>query len=112
MKCIIKGDFLKARREELGLTIQEVADFVGADKSSVSRWESGATKNMRLDYADKLAVILRVDARELIEIEDDKSPGLAGLSKKKRDFIASVYDMTDDQVELIQRLVDQIKGRN
>ena len=35
------NELIKARRQELGLTIREVADRVGVGPSTVSRWESG-----------------------------------------------------------------------
>ena len=34
-------NFLRRRREELNLTLEEVADYVGVSTSTVSRWETG-----------------------------------------------------------------------
>ena len=38
---------LKARREDLGLTLDEVAALVGVNNSTVSRWERGDIQNMK-----------------------------------------------------------------
>lgn len=111
MKCVLRGDFIRERREALGYSLQDIADQLGIDRSTVSRWETGITKNLRLDYAGKIAELLRVDPRDFIDFVDENSPSIPGLSERKKAFIASVYDMTDEQVELLQRLVDQIKGR-
>lgn len=35
---------IKNRREELGLTIKQIADAVGVSEGTVSRWESGNIK--------------------------------------------------------------------
>ena len=62
---------IKARRLELGLTLQEVADKVGVDKSTVFFWEKGRTSKMKLDYLLALAKALRVDASSLMFEELD-----------------------------------------
>lgn len=51
---------ISARRKELGLTLDEVAAFVGVNKGTVSRWESGEIDNMRRDKIAKLAEVLKV----------------------------------------------------
>ena len=51
---------ISARRKELGLTLDEVAAFVGVNKGTVSRWESGEIDNMRRDKIAKLAKVLKV----------------------------------------------------
>lgn len=51
---------IAARRKELGLTLGEIAAFVGVNKGTVSRWESGGIDNMRCDKLEKLAAILQV----------------------------------------------------
>lgn len=54
------NEILSERRKELGLTLDEVATFVGVNKATVSRWESGGIDNMRLDKIPKLAEILKL----------------------------------------------------
>lgn len=55
------NELIKARRQELGLTVREVADRVGVGPSTVSRWESGNIANMRRDKISKLAKVLDLD---------------------------------------------------
>lgn len=54
------GEFLKERRLQLGLTLEEVGDYVGVGKSVVSKWERGAIKTVRHDKVPKIARILQV----------------------------------------------------
>lgn len=61
--------FLKNRREELKLSQQEVAEFVGITKSAISRWESGDIKNMGIDKLKKLSEILRIDPITIINYD-------------------------------------------
>lgn len=51
---------IKSRREELGLTLQDIGDFIGVSKATVQRYESGEIKNLKLESTEKLAIILNV----------------------------------------------------
>ena len=42
-------DKIKARRKELGLTLEDVGQIVGVSKTTIQRWESGEIKNQRRD---------------------------------------------------------------
>ena len=42
-------DILKNRRIELNLTLKDVAEKVGVNEGTISRWESGEIANMRRD---------------------------------------------------------------
>ena len=43
------NNFLKQRRNELGLTLEEVGKKVGVSKGTVQKWESGFIDNMKRD---------------------------------------------------------------
>ncbi len=60
---------IKARRQELGLTLEEVGRFVGVSKGTVKKWESGFIKNMRRDKIVKLANILNASPMEFLSDE-------------------------------------------
>ena len=56
---------LRKRRLELDLTLKEVADFVGVNEGTVSRWETVNIKNMRIDKLYRLSTILKVDILQI-----------------------------------------------
>ena len=58
---------LKQRRQELGLTLEEVGEACGVGKSTVRKWETGAIKNMRRDKVLLLAKKLQVDPILIID---------------------------------------------
>ena len=51
---------MKNRRLELGKTLQDVADHVGTNKGTVSKWENGSIDNIKIDKIEKLSEALRV----------------------------------------------------
>ena len=57
---------IKARRIELGLTLEDVAQAVGVGRSTVQRWESGLIRNMGRDKIAKLAAVLQISPVELV----------------------------------------------
>lgn len=62
---------IKNRREELGLTIKQIADAVGVSEGTVSRWESGNIKNMKRDKIAALSQVLQIPPRILMGWEDE-----------------------------------------
>lgn len=57
---------IKNRREELGLTLQDVGDYLGVTKATVQRYESGEIKNIKLESIEKLAKILKISPAYLM----------------------------------------------
>ncbi len=90
---------INAKRKELGLTLEEIAKYVGVSKSTVKKWESGYIKNMRRDKIAKLATILDVPAVDILT-SDDISPKhlppnvelTAPLEKQFAELLKSAFD--------------------
>lgn len=62
------GDFLRALRNEKGMTQEDLAEKFGVSSRSVSRWENGNTMP-ELGLLVELAVFYDVDIKEMIEGE-------------------------------------------
>lgn len=63
-------DKLKGRRQELGLTLKDIAEKVGVSEGTVSRWESGDIANMRRDKIVKLADALQISPSVIMGWDD------------------------------------------
>ncbi len=61
------GSFIRERRRELGLTLDDVAAEVGVSHQAISQLERGERTGMRMITARKLARVLRVSADELMD---------------------------------------------
>lgn len=64
------GELLAAQRERLGLSQQDVADRLGTNKSTISRYESGNIDNMRRDRIYKLSDILQLSTKVIMNWDD------------------------------------------
>lgn len=67
------SDWIKDRRKQLGLTLDDVATTVGVSKTTVMRWETGDIKNMRRDRIDALSRVLQCSNRDIINFQDSIS---------------------------------------
>lgn len=106
---------LKQRREELGLSQEDIAQKVNVTRGTVSKWEKGDISNMKRDKIASYSKILRINPLELIGIDPIKSDvGSnsynyfdAGLSAGA---LMDVDPFTDQDVETIT-LSDVIMGK-
>ena len=60
------NELIKKRRQELNLTLEDVADYVGVGKSTVRKWEVGMIENMRRDNLVRLAAVLEITPLDLL----------------------------------------------
>ena len=86
---------IKNRRIELGLTLLDVAKYVGVSEATVSRWESGDIANMKRDKISLLAEVLRIspllimgyditqENNNEISIDNMEKWGIRPVEKKK-----------------------------
>lgn len=80
------GDIMHARRQELGLTLEEVGDYVGVGKSTVRKWEHGEIENMKRDKIALLSKILKLSPLTFItgEVEYGVPDNIVPLPKTKK----------------------------
>ena len=65
-------NFIKTRRKELGITLEDIGKYVGVSKGTVQRWETGGISNMRRDRIKKLSEILKISPDMLLGDAEEK----------------------------------------
>lgn len=65
------GPRLKRRRQELGLTLDQVATHLGTNRQQVIRWEKN--QNRPTDYAEPLATLYGWPVEALLPVEPEES---------------------------------------
>lgn len=70
MPNLSMAEKIKMRRQQLGLTLEQVADIVGVGKSTVRKWENGLIANMRRDKIANLAIALHTTPAYLMGWDD------------------------------------------
>ena len=105
---------IKTRRQELGLTLEDVAQAVGVGRSTGRKWETGMIKNMGRDKIAALAKVLQISPVELVPApgaarsEDDER--LEALHQNPR--LGLLFDrsrkMSHEDVEFMLQMADRI----
>lgn len=85
------GERIKARRLELGLTADQLAECVGKNRATIYRYENGEIENMPLSVMEPLAKALGITPAELFgrSLGGDVSSSEFELIKKYRQLNAS-----------------------
>lgn len=90
---------LKAQRESLKLTLEDVGNYVGVGKSTVRKWENGMINNMGRDKILKYAKILQISPLALIGEVENEAPTWASKDDVivfdealKRNSVVMSYD--------------------
>lgn len=94
--------YLKQRRLELGMTLSDVAQRVGVNNSTVSRWESGDIKDMKRNTILKYAEALQISPSIIMGWEQpDNSQNNqskeAALSDDEKELIEMFRDLGEDR---------------
>lgn len=67
------SDRIKARRTELGLTLEDIGNTLGVSKTTIQRYESGKIKNLKQATIKRLAVVLRTTPEYLMGWDEQKT---------------------------------------
>lgn len=99
------NEIIRSRRQELGMTLDEVARAVGVNRSTVQQWESGAIYNLKRDKISLLAFVLRVSPEYLLGWTKDP------VRRVEDDLEAACVDLTPPEREQVLNYVTFIKSQ-
>lgn len=98
---------LKARRKELGLTADEVAEAINVSRATYYRYESGEIEKLPTTIVPQLSKILRVYVPYLMGWDDNETLNNAVLNLLKSDdkeLIDMLYDISIMTPEELNKL--------
>lgn len=94
-------DIIKRRRESLGLTLEDVAEKVNVNASTVMRWESGRIENMKRDKIASLAEVLKISPAVIMGWEEPKEKDVVRVDT----FIKEINDITAEADEHTKKAI-------
>lgn len=97
---------IETRRIELDLTMQEVADRIGVDKSTVQRYEKGKIKRIKLPVIESFASALSVNPDWIIGKTDIKLPlsvDHAAAVTPSRPAAGASVTLSKEEAELLRK---------
>ena len=100
------GQKIKIERARKGLSLQDVAEAVGASKAHIWVLERGASKNPSMDLLVALAKTFKISVADLIgepTASDVIAPDMVALYHKLR-------DLTGEDLEVMNRIAEGLKA--
>ena len=95
---------IQEQRKLLGLTQEQVADYLGVSTPAVSKWEKGIT-SPDIGLLPPLARLLKIDLNTLFCFSEDLSEQEIGffcneLAKQARNDILSAFDAAEAKIRI------------
>lgn len=112
------GEKLKSIRKERGMNQTDFASFLGTSKQNLSRYENSSrvpSLKIATDFAQRLNVSVEYltgtdPLRDIASRYDSSAPLTEKeISQAKRELIAAVDGLTDEQCEHLKALIDMVK---
>ena len=100
------GNTIRARREGMGLTHEQLAEQSGITALIIKKWEKGKIAEPRIDMASKLAKALDLPTSVILGVQEDET------SMRRQRFRTMLYEeipdlcLTDDE---IRQVINYIK---
>jgi DNA-binding XRE family transcriptional regulator len=100
------GQRIRKYRKSLGLTQEDLAGRINLTREAISKWESGASENIKLDNLMALCKVFSLSAEELItgkKPKDAADPGggIHPLSDIKRTLMEHINKLDDGKLTLV-----------
>ena len=83
---MVMNQIIRERRKALGLTQEEVADYLGVSAPAVNKWETGKSYP-DITLLPALARLLKTDANSLLSFEEDMT------KEKEAEIINHAYQI-------------------
>lgn len=92
-------EIIKERRESLGYSLNELAEKIGVNRSTVMRWENGDIENMKRDKIVSLSEALKISPAVIMGWEDIEELKVAKVSDTVKDIntLASQLDQSSQE---------------
>lgn len=108
------GENMKVIREKRGMTLEEMASYLGTTKQALSRYERGE-RTPKITVAAKYAKMLNIDLEDLIGYEyHDSDPTFedAALGTDLSKFTADDFHLLEDlhQDPQLRMLFDRVRS--
>lgn len=105
----MKNNLIKSRREELGLSQVDLAEKIGVNVSTISRWESGDIENMKRDKIAKLAQALNISPAVIMGW--DEVPAPSSIDKNEKEIITALREIDPEARDAFEtRILEYYKA--
>jgi DNA-binding helix-turn-helix protein len=107
------GERIKKRRQELGLSAEDVANKLGISPATIYRYESNYINSMKVDKLTAIATVLHVSESYLMGWDDKNIISTETIPNSKEDrLILSFRQLNIEGQEKVLEYVDDLVSSN
>ena len=107
----LTGAFLRNRRKELHLTLQDVADATGVTRATVQKWETGAVKNIGSQKIMALARILDLKAEDVLAPNEEAFYPVRPQMTQQQEILFDATDgLSEEDMNRVIQMVHLMKS--
>lgn len=100
MKEYNLGEVIHHRRKELGITLEQIGNACGVNRSTVMRWETGRAKDIKRSHLSILSQLLYLPLDVLLGVEDENTVVEDANVVLKRKEIINLLNTIKDENKL------------
>lgn len=93
------GERIRKKREERGMTLEELSKYINVSRQTMSRYETGAIKGVPSDKMELIASVLKTTPAYLMGWEEN--PVIVQAAKQAA-FRKEIGDLTDAEMYLVR----------
>lgn len=105
------GQRIKQRRKELGLTADDVAEYIGKNRATIFRYEKGDIEKLPISILDDLSDLLKTSPEWLMGWSNKHQPNIVSiynqLEPPRQEY---VYEVAEEQLEEQNRVTSLYGG--
>ena len=105
------GKNISSRRNELGMSVDELASKIGKSRATIYRYENGDIENMPVSIIEPLAKALKIDPLILLDIEDNNDFTVQDLSPAKKEAMDKLLACNDRMCDRVSAYIDVLNDR-
>ena len=101
------NDRIKEMRKRKGLTLLEVAEYLGVQEATVQRYESGNIKNLKHETICKLAELFGCDPQYLLGWSENNSETFEATITEEEKMLLELFRRVPDESQ--KMVLDMIR---
>jgi transcriptional regulator with XRE-family HTH domain len=102
------GDKIKARRIELGLSVDELAEKIGKNRSTVYRYENKEIENLPTSILNPLVKALQVPPDYFVDWEDFPTADSSEISPEAAETASMIHEAenTEEIITIVETVIE------
>lgn len=106
------GEKIRKRRQELGLSVDDIADKLGKNRATVYRYESDSIRNLPISVLYPLAEILRTTPGDLMIFDSQDEATDATDADYREEVILGLLNYFDESYVKLVKAYDSLNDSN